>query len=117
MLAATAAGGLLTATAVASAQTGDSIPQPQRQPGRGGSDPGPRNLARDRQNPDMLNPPSTDHGTLPNLRFSFSDAHVRQESGGWTRQVTVRELGVSHLKLDQRVMDALRKEKVPVVPA
>ena len=39
--------------------------------------------------------PSTDHGTLPNLRFSFADAHVRQESGGWTRQITVRELGVS----------------------
>ena len=37
----------------------------------------------------------TDHGTLPNLRFSFSDSHVRQETGGWTRQVTVRELGVS----------------------
>jgi oxalate decarboxylase len=50
---------------------------------------------RDRQNPSMLNPPSTDHGTLPNLRFSFADAHVRQESGGWTRQVTERELGIS----------------------
>ena len=43
----------------------------------------------------MLNPPSTDSGTTPNLRFSFADAHVRQSSGGWTRQVTARELGVS----------------------
>src|SRR6201999_4112296 len=95
MLAATAAGAVLTTTALANAQTPDSvIPQPQR-PGHGGTDPGPRNLLRDRQNPDLLIPPSTDHGTLPNLRFSFSDAHVRQESGGWTRQVTVRELGVS----------------------
>jgi oxalate decarboxylase len=68
---------------------------PSRRPGVGGSDPGPRNLARDQANPDMLNPPSTDHGTLPNLRFSFADAHVRQESGGWTRQITERELGVS----------------------
>ena len=90
---ATAAGTVLTAAA-ANAQTSDSIPQPQR-PGHGGTDPGPRNLMRDRENPDLLVPPSTDHGTLPNLRFSFSDAHVRQESGGWTRQVTVRELGVS----------------------
>ena len=49
----------------------------------------------DQINPDMLNPPSTDHGTLPNLRFSFADSHVRQESGGWTRQITERELGVS----------------------
>jgi oxalate decarboxylase len=50
---------------------------------------------RDEQNPDLLVPPSTDHGTLPNLRFSFSDSHMRLESGGWTRQVTARELGVS----------------------
>jgi uncharacterized RmlC-like cupin family protein len=47
------------------------------------------------QNPDLLVPPSTDHGTLPNLRFSFADAHMRLESGGWTRQVTQRELGIS----------------------
>jgi oxalate decarboxylase len=91
MIATTA--GLLTATATASAQTSE-VPQPRR-PGHGGTDPGPRNLMRDRQNPDMLVPPATDHGTLPNLRFSFSDAHVRQETGGWTRQVTVRELGIS----------------------
>jgi oxalate decarboxylase len=93
LLAATAGGGLLAAT-TAGAQTNEPIPQPQR-PGHGGTDPGPRNLARDRQNPDLLVPPPTDHGTLPNLRFSFSDSHVRQETGGWTRQVTVRELGVS----------------------
>ena len=94
MLAATAAGGLLTAATVASAQAAEAIPQPQR-PGHGGTDPGPRNIVRDRQNPDVLVPPSTDHGTLPNLRFSFSDAHMRQETGGWTRQVTARELGIS----------------------
>ena len=96
MLAATGAGGLVTATAAtaASAQPAGPVPQPQR-PGHGGSDPGPRNLTRDRQNADLLVPPSTDHGTLPNLRFSFSDAHMRLESGGWTRQVTVRELGIS----------------------
>jgi oxalate decarboxylase len=94
MLAVTAAGSLVTAATVASAQTTEPVPQPRR-PGHGGTDPGPRNLVRDRQNPDLIVPPSTDHGTLPNLRFSFSDAHVRQETGGWTRQVTVRELGVA----------------------
>src|SRR5258706_2051648 len=94
LAATTAGGGLWTAAAMARAQTGEPIPQPQR-PGRGGTDPGPRNLMRDRQNPDLLVPPSTDHGTLPNLRFSFSDAHVRLESGGWTRQVTQRELGIA----------------------
>ncbi|MFK4497940.1 cupin domain-containing protein [Bradyrhizobium barranii subsp. apii] len=95
MLAATATGGLLTSVGLAHAQTADgAIPQPQR-PGHGGTDPGPRNLMRDRQNPDLLVPPSTDHGTLPNLRFSFSDAHMRLEPGGWTRQVTQRELGIA----------------------
>ena len=95
MLAATATGGLLTSVGLAHAQTADgAIPQPQR-PGHGGTDPGPRNLMRDQQNPDLLVPPSTDHGTLPNLRFSFSDAHMRLEPGGWTRQVTQRELGIA----------------------
>ncbi len=94
ILTATAAASVLTVATVAGAQTGEAVPQPQR-PGGGGTDPGPRNLPRDLQNPDILNPPSTDHGTLPNLRYSFSDAHMRQESGGWTRQVTVREFGVS----------------------
>ena len=56
VLTAAAAGGLLTAATVASAQTGEPIPQPRR-PGHGGTDPGPRNLARDRQNPDLLVPP------------------------------------------------------------
>jgi oxalate decarboxylase len=94
LLAATAAGGVLTVAGAARAQTNEPVPQPMR-PGHGGTDPGPRDIVRDRQNPDVLVPPATDHGTLPNLRFSFSDAHMRLETGGWTRQVTVRELGVS----------------------
>jgi oxalate decarboxylase len=94
MLTAVAAGGLVTAAAAAGAQPGETVPQPRR-PGRGGTDPGPRNLPRDLQNPDLISPPATDHGTLPNLRYSFNDSHVRLESGGWTRQVTVRELGIS----------------------
>src|SRR6201993_2417938 len=94
VLAATAAGGLLTAASVAAAQTVEGIPQPRR-PGLGGTDPAPRNLMRDGQNPDVLVPPSTDHGSLPNLRFSFSDATTGLVTGGWTRQVAVREFGVA----------------------
>jgi oxalate decarboxylase len=94
MLTTAAAGGVTLAASVAAAQNDATVPQPRR-PGRGGSDPGPRNVTRDRQNPDLLLPPSTDHGTVPNLRFSFADAHTRLEAGGWTRQVTVRELGIS----------------------
>ncbi|MEV4758435.1 oxalate decarboxylase family bicupin [Micromonospora sp. NPDC049559] len=70
------------------------VPQPIRD-GKGGSDPGPRNVLLDRQNPDLLVAPSTDHGTVPNLKFSFSMAHTRIEQGGWTREVTQRELPVA----------------------
>ena len=83
---------MITATA---AQSAESPPEPSRAPGVGGTDPVPGDVVREAQNPDLLNPPATDSGTLPNLRFSFADAHVRQSSGGWTRQVTARELGVS----------------------
>src|SRR6201991_2458633 len=90
-----AAGGLLAASSAALGQTSPQVPQPNRAPGIGGNVPGPRDLTRDRENPDMLNPPSTDQGTLPNLRFSFADAHTKQTDGGWTRQGTKRELGIS----------------------
>jgi oxalate decarboxylase len=93
MLAAAAIGGMLTATTWAKAETSNQVPEPRR-PGGGGSHPGPKNPDRIRQNPDMIAPPATDHGTLPNLRFSFDDSHTRIEPG-WTRQVTVRELGIS----------------------
>jgi len=59
-------------------------------------DQGPRNVQRDLENPDILVPPTTDHGTITNLRFSFSDAHMRLEEGGWAREVTNRELPASH---------------------
>ncbi len=72
----------------------DSIPQPIR--GNDGfEDRGPRNVLLDQQNPDLLVPPATDHGTLPNMKFSFSMAHNRLQEGGWARQVTIRELPIS----------------------
>ena len=40
-------------------------------------------------------PPPTDAGSVPNLRFSFADAHRRVEDGGWAREVTQRELPVA----------------------
>jgi|GEM_PF-6222433 len=46
----------------------------------GANDPGPRNLEIDRQNPDILVPPDTDNGSMPNLKFSFGMATT-----GWSR--------------------------------
>ncbi|MGA4835248.1 oxalate decarboxylase family bicupin [Bacillus velezensis] len=71
-----------------------NIPQPIRGD-KGATVTIPRNLERDRQNPDMLTPPETDHGTVDNMKFSFSDVHNRLEKGGYAREVTVRELPIS----------------------
>jgi hypothetical protein len=60
------------------------VPQPIRGTS-GASDLGPRNIELDRQNPDILLPPETDNGSLPNLKFSFALAHNRLEDGGWAR--------------------------------
>jgi oxalate decarboxylase len=88
----TAAAGIMTA-ATANAQDGN-IPQPQSA-GRGATDIGPRDAIRDRENPDVLVPPATDSGTLPNLKFSYADAHNRLTRAGWARQITTRELPVA----------------------
>ncbi|WP_421992130.1 cupin domain-containing protein [Roseococcus sp.] len=90
LVAITAGGTAFTAVAQAA-----DPPQPSRGPGFGGTDPGPRNIPLDTAHPSLLNPPATDSGTIPNLRFSFSDAPMKQYTGGWTRQVTARELGIS----------------------
>jgi oxalate decarboxylase len=89
------AGGLVLTAANARAQNAPAALHPRRDAQHGGTDPGPRDLIRERENPNIINPPPTDSGTLPNLRFSFADSHVRQGTGGWTRQVTARELAVS----------------------
>jgi len=54
-----------------------------------------RNAPLEAENPDGLVAPDTDAGTIPNLKFSFADGHNRVLSGGWAREVTVRELPVS----------------------
>ena len=56
---------------------------------------GPKYPAREAQSKDRLSPPKTDHGTMPNPRWSFADSHNKMESGGWARQTTVRELPVA----------------------
>ncbi|SEL58566.1 oxalate decarboxylase family bicupin [Paenibacillus sp. OK003] len=71
------------------------IPQPIRKDGAGGPDLGPRDVMRDLQNPDMLVPPITDNGLLPNLRMSFSDTHMQLNHGGWSREITVRDLPIA----------------------
>ena len=57
--------------------------------------PGPNNVRLDEQNPSSVWAPETDNGTVEPFKYSFALAHKRIEGGGWTRQVTERELPVS----------------------
>src|SRR5437762_8310106 len=63
---------------------------------RSRSDPGPANAGLDGQNPDSIWPPSTDSKSLvQNFKYPFSFANKRVYEGGWSREVTVRQLPVS----------------------
>jgi oxalate decarboxylase len=57
---------------------------------------GPRNSETESQNRDFVDPPGTDHGAVPNLKFSFAETHRKiRGPGGWSREVTVRELPIA----------------------
>src|SRR6266705_790642 len=63
---------------------------------RSRSDPGPFNPTLDGQNPDSVWPPNTDSKSLvQNFKYPFSFANKRTYEGGWSREVTIRELPVS----------------------
>jgi oxalate decarboxylase len=62
---------------------------------RSKSDPGPTNAALDAANPDSVNPPPTDAGGVQTFKYPFSFGHKRLHEGGWSREVTQRELAVS----------------------
>jgi oxalate decarboxylase len=62
---------------------------------RSASDPGPTNPGIDAANPDSNNPPPTDAGGVQTFKYPFSIAHKRLQEGGWSREVTQRELAVS----------------------
>jgi oxalate decarboxylase len=56
------------------------------------SDPGQENKPLLDENPDSNMPPSTDHGDMVPLWYSFDLVKKRVEEGGWTHEVTEREL-------------------------
>src|ERR1700677_1541785 len=56
------------------------------------SDPGPENKMLLGLNPNSNQPPPTDHGDMVPLWYSFDLVKKRVEEGGWTHEVTQREL-------------------------
>jgi oxalate decarboxylase len=65
--------------------------------GRGDTITTPRltNEALDASNPDSRVPPLSDTGSLPVFKYPFSLANKRVYQGGWSREVTIRELQVA----------------------
>jgi oxalate decarboxylase len=62
---------------------------------RSNSDPGPANSTLELQNPGSGNPPPTDAGGVPTFKYPFALSHKRMHEGGWSREVTVRELEIA----------------------
>ncbi len=56
---------------------------------------GPNNTVNDGLNPDSVWAPETDNGTMLPFKYSFDLSHKEIDSGGWTRQVTVRDLPIA----------------------
>src|SRR5271154_6107279 len=86
------------ALAAASVLGPDKVaPQEQANPknDRSASDPGPTNSVIDAANPDSDHPLPSDAGGVQTFKYPFSFAHKRFQQGGWSREVTVRELAVS----------------------
>ncbi|KAE9365717.1 putative oxalate decarboxylase oxdC [Stipitochalara longipes BDJ] len=63
--------------------------------GKGGPILGGTNLQLDLQNPDNLGAESTDAGTVPNLKWSFSQSKTRIFNGGWVREQVVTDIPAS----------------------
>jgi oxalate decarboxylase len=56
---------------------------------------GPENSPLLDENPSTNLPPATDHGNIEPVWYSFDLTHKRVQEGGWTNQVTQRELRAS----------------------
>src|ERR1700676_954328 len=99
VLAVSAAGAVMTASAARAAWLGTPDLPPQgainaKGPGNL-SDPGPQSPALGNQFPSAQFPPATDVGGMPMDWASFNNAPKRVQNGGWARQVTQEDFAIS----------------------
>ncbi len=100
ILAATAAGAVMTATTARAATFGNPNEPPQgainaKNPASI-TDPGPQNQTIASQFPSAVNPPATDVGGLQMNWASFNNAPRRIQNGGWAREVTQATFPISN---------------------
>ncbi|KAH9889525.1 oxalate decarboxylase [Cubamyces lactineus] len=75
-------------------ETTKTDPQPER--GKLGANIlGPQNVPIDKQNPDILTPPTTDQGTVGNAKWPFSLSKNQLNTGGWVRQQNVQQMPIA----------------------
>jgi oxalate decarboxylase len=89
---------LAGASALAVANAQDNGRRSERSPDHhlpNETDPGPKNARLEAENPNSVWGPETDRGTVAPFKYPFALARKRITSGGWTRQVTARELPIS----------------------
>jgi oxalate decarboxylase len=91
----TSAGLVAAATAAENAAATPQKAQTETHNAPNETEPGPRNLPLPAENPDSVWPPETENGSVRPFKYSFALSRKRIESGGWTRQVTVRDLPIS----------------------
>ncbi|KAF8602766.1 oxalate decarboxylase [Ceratobasidium sp. AG-I] len=72
----------------------NSTPQPIRG-STGASILGPQNIALERQGPDFLAPPTTDSGSVENVKWPMGLSHNRLQTGGWARQQSERDMPIA----------------------
>src|ERR1700684_3201933 len=88
-------GAAMLAAATAGVAAAQEATKPQRSPDHhlpNEQNHGPQNAPLEAENPSAVWATETDAGTVPPFKYPFALARKRIESGGWTRQVTAREL-------------------------
>jgi len=85
--------GAVMATPFAAAQSKSEISKGEQN--HSSSNPGPVNRPIATQNPSSEAPPVTDRGDVGPFWYSFDLSHRRIQDGGWTRQVTEKDLPIS----------------------
>jgi len=99
MLAVSAAGAVMTASAASAASFGNPDSPPEgRINGKNPTslnDPGPQNPALAKEFPLAQNPPATDINGMPQFWASFNNTHKRYQNGGWAREVTQADFAIS----------------------
>ncbi|KAL7277837.1 hypothetical protein ACG7TL_008782 [Trametes sanguinea] len=79
----------------------------------GGSIIGPQNVPIDKQNPDLLAPPTTDNGDVGNAKWPFGLSKNRLVSGGWIR--TQNAMAGANIRLEPGAIRELHWHNVAEV--